>query len=181
MWSDCSVALCRHVMGNRAGLVEGREVLELASGAGAVGLIVAQLGPRTLVLSDSGDEVLKLLQQNVRDSCGSTPSIRVQNIDVNSCTAPSQTFDTILVSDATFSEKMAAAVARSIGLHGRPGARAVVTHTIRKAIFLQDGVVQMEKEDSALVALVEGLRCLGWEVAVHGGDSGVATIEATMT
>lgn len=135
-----SIILSNFIFWNRS-LFENRDVLELGSGCGLSGLM-ASLFARSVVLSDYNEELLHVLQRNIKmNRLHSGIPTLFSNIDVvlldwyktTPESAPNRKFDVIILSDGFFEPSTGEAVARTLALLLRPGGHFYIVSPVPPA------------------------------------------------
>lgn len=131
---DCAMRLCAHLVqmrcqeGGKAGDAwnpQGKRILELGSGTGAVGIALTKLGASAVCLSD---QHIELLQRNVERNCGSSNSaeqtdVRVVQLEWSSCAEDfykasgmrASDFDWVVASDVVYPSSPASDLAHLLG------------------------------------------------------------------
>jgi len=66
LWPVTYVA-CWHAL-SIASTFQGKNVVEIGAGVGLLGLLVGQLSPKTMIITDGEDEIVELLQRNIEHS-----------------------------------------------------------------------------------------------------------------
>jgi len=161
LWQPATRAASEFLVSNPS-LVQGRTVLELGCGLGALGILCAKLGASWVCLTDKEDQVLQLAKKNaVMNSVSSRCDVMTLDFTVSATVCLRAPFDLVVASDVLFLDKLAAPLQATI-LSLTPKA-AVLGHEVRKAVYRgPDGLPCVEEHDSALTSFLKaGGSC--WE------------------
>jgi hypothetical protein len=153
VWPAASV-LCRY-LASRQQEVEGARVCELGSGIGAVGLYVAALGARSVVMTDMDPQVRDLAAENVEQNrallCTNT-SVFCRTFSWGTPIerlSRDPDFDLVLGSDITYKPRQHRLLCATLAelllrdpSEGRPPSRAVIAHTHRPVADVLNGGVE---------------------------------------
>ena len=147
----------------------GRDLLEIGSGVGLVGLLAsARGGFRKVVLSDNDEALLENLRLSAALNAqpGSTP-IEVRALDwaAGPARGRADRFDVVLGADVIYDETHPGLVARVLSATLRPGGEAIVAVAVREAALRLEFIAQLALCGVAVVEEVD-------PVAVAGIDEG---------
>ncbi|ORZ40314.1 putative methyltransferase-domain-containing protein [Catenaria anguillulae PL171] len=116
-----ALAFAEYLLVNPA-LVRGQRVLELGSGVGMLGLVIAHLGANQVMMTDFHSEVLKMLQANINEykdkNPDSTTDLQVRPLDWFACATPesvqSMTPEVLLCADTVYDPDLLPALAQCV-------------------------------------------------------------------
>lgn len=145
VWS-CARLLSRRLVDAESSRIRGRDVLELGAGVGAVGLVCASLGARSVTLTDRDEAALALMHTNARlnghydATAASRCEVSVERLDwgdVGTYVHPPNTFDFVVAADVLYLPEHCEALPEAAAAHLKPGGRLVVACGLRRAGLME--------------------------------------------
>ena len=145
VWS-CARLLSRRLVGAESLHIRGVDVLELGAGVGAVGLVCASLGARSVTLTDRDEAALSLMHTNVRlnghydATAVSACEVSVERLDwgdVGTYVHPPNAFDFVVAADVLYLPEHCEALPDAVAAHLKPGGRLVVACGLRRAGLME--------------------------------------------
>lgn len=172
---DSAAVLCKWLQGRVCELSEGRGILELGCGTGAVGIYAAALGAPRVTLTDGGSAaLLALAAANVEANSAlwaKTGTVCVaRHAWGEAASSPALCgHDIIVASDVTYATHAHAALCSTLAAQLRehsPGARAVIAHQHRIAIDEQGN-----EQDERMCSFLGEAEAIGLRVTVTHRES----------
>ena len=154
VWS-CARLLSRRLVNAESPRINGVDVLELGAGVGAVGLVCASLGARSVTLTDRDEAALALMHTNVRlnghydATAVSACEVSVQRLDwgdVGTYVHPPNAFDFVVAADVLYLPEHCEALPDAAAAHLKPGGRLVVACGLRRAGLMDALVAALERK-----------------------------------
>ena len=154
VWS-CARLLSRRLVGAESLHIRGVDVLELGAGVGAVGLVCASLGARSVTLTDRDEAALSLMHTNVRlnghydATAVSACEVSVERLDwgdVGTYVHPPNAFDFVVAADVLYLPEHCEALPDAVAAHLKPGGRLVVACGLRRAGLMETLVAALERK-----------------------------------
>ncbi|PSC67978.1 lysine methyltransferase METTL21B [Micractinium conductrix] len=168
-----SIALGRYLSAHRQ-LVAGQAVLEVGAGVGLVGLLCAQLGAGSVLLTDNEPAVLSLLEGNAALN-GQQARCAVLRLDwrrPEAALAAEQraTWRLVVAVDVLYTSAVAEPLLDTLLLALHPEGVALVGHQVRRAIVLDPAtrLPRLEEADEPLERFQAAAAAAGLEVRVLG-------------
>ncbi|KAI9183991.1 hypothetical protein H9P43_003044 [Blastocladiella emersonii ATCC 22665] len=168
-----SLALAEYLL-RHPSLVRGQHVVELGSGAGMLGLVLASpaVGARRVTLTDVHGDVLRLLAANVKRFQSSTtdaPAMDVACVDWFTATSadpvPASVPDVVLCADTAYDPDLLPGLTSCLAAFFGASAAAPAKDPV---VYLATAV----RRDSTYAALGEHLRSRGMKYAVECAELG---------
>ena len=138
--------------------VAGRDVLELGAGTGAVGLVCALLGARSVTMTDRDEATLALMHANARLNGHYDPNasceVSARALDWGDlATYHARAYDLIVAADVLYLPEHCDALPAAAAAHLAPGGQLVVACGLRRAGLME--------------RLVDAIRARGLRPVVH--------------
>ena len=138
--------------------VAGRDVLELGAGTGAVGLVCALLGARSVTMTDRDEATLALVHANARLNGHYDPNasceVSARALDWGDlATYHARAYDLIVAADVLYLPEHCDALPAAAAAHLAPGGQLVVACGLRRAGLME--------------RLVDAIRARGLRPVVH--------------
>ena len=138
--------------------VAGRDVLELGAGTGAVGLVCALLGARSVTMTDRDEATLALMHANARLNGHYDPDaaceVSARALDWGDlATYHARAYDLIVAADVLYLPEHCDALPAAAAAHLAPGGQLVVACGLRRAGLME--------------RLVDAIRAFGLRPTVH--------------
>ncbi len=137
--------------------LEGRRVIDLGCGLGAVGLTAAKRGAH-VVLADIREEALELVHRN---AARNGLEVETRQLDFSDPPGDLGTFDSILAADVLYADGMLRSVIRFIRRHLAPDGLAMLTDPMRIAEGGVAGACRLHGLDAIDSLLVPGRTLTG--------------------
>ena len=162
VWS-CARLLSRRLVDAESFSIRGRDVLELGAGVGAVGLVCASLGARSVTLTDRDEAALALMHTNVRlngyydATAVSECEVSVERLDwgdVGTYIQPPNAFDYVVAADVLYLPEHCQALPDAAAAHLKPGGRLVVACGLRRKGLMETLVAALRGK--GLNPLIDG-------------------------
>jgi 2-polyprenyl-3-methyl-5-hydroxy-6-metoxy-1,4-benzoquinol methylase len=128
--------------------IAGKDVLELGAGTGAVGLVCAQLGARSITLTDRDEATLSLMHNNAQINghydAAATCEVCVCGLDWGDLsTYMTHRFHVVVAADVLYLPEHCAALPAAAAAHLAPGGLLVVACGLRRAGLMERLVEEM--------------------------------------
>ena len=167
VWTPVTQLCVRYLQQQEEGraLVQGARLVEVGAGLGVAGLLAAQLGASSAILTDSEPAALTLLRRNVAAnpvvgcdiSCGQLDLADIRRVQAV-VKGSTLRLTLVLALELVFCEKMARLLLAALptflasGYDGeQPRVTLLLGHTVRRSIYMDtSGKLATEANDSAL-------------------------------